>query len=87
MKTGDDDSKETLPAEETSPQSEIDSTGFDSDRYASTLLDREGLEGILRVEAGLLRDIRGFDGEKKALVYDNYSKLIGATDTIRKVKF
>lgn len=30
-------------------------------------------------------EIRGFDGERKALVYDNYSKLITATDTIRKV--
>lgn len=30
-------------------------------------------------------EIRGFDGERKALVYDNYSKLIAATDTIRKV--
>jgi len=30
-------------------------------------------------------EIRGLDGERKALVYDNYSKLIAATDTIRKV--
>lgn len=30
-------------------------------------------------------EIKGLDGEKKALVYDNYSKLIAATDTIRKV--
>lgn len=33
-----------------------------------------------------LEEIRGFDGERKALVYDNYSKLIGATDTIRKMR-
>lgn len=32
-----------------------------------------------------LAEIRGLDGERKALVYDNYSKLIAATDTIRKV--
>ena len=31
-------------------------------------------------------EIRGFDGERKALVYDNYSKLITATDTIRKMR-
>jgi vacuolar protein sorting-associated protein 51 len=31
-------------------------------------------------------EIRGLDGEKKALVYDNYSKLITATDTIRKMR-
>ena len=38
---------------------------------------------MLRIEAGLVSDIRNLDGEKKALVYDNYSKLITATDTIR----
>ena len=31
-------------------------------------------------------EIRGLDGERKALVYDNYSKLIAATDTIRKMR-
>lgn len=30
-------------------------------------------------------EIRALDGEKKALVYDNYSKLIAAVETIRKV--
>lgn len=30
-------------------------------------------------------EIKGLDGERKALVYDNYSKLITATETIRKV--
>lgn len=31
-------------------------------------------------------DIRALDAEKKALVYDNYSKLISATDTIRRMR-
>ncbi len=30
-------------------------------------------------------EIRSLDGERKALVYDNYSKLIAATDTIKRV--
>lgn len=30
-------------------------------------------------------EIKGLDGERKALVYDNYSKLIAATETIGKV--
>lgn len=30
-------------------------------------------------------EIGALDGERKALVYDNYSKLIAATETIRKV--
>jgi len=32
-------------------------------------------------------DIRNLDGERKSLVYDNYNKLIAATETIRKVPF
>lgn len=31
-------------------------------------------------------DIRALDAEKKALVYDNYSKLISATETIRRMR-
>ena len=33
----------------------------------------------------LCAEIKNLDGERKALVYDNYSKLIAATDTIKKV--
>lgn len=41
---------------------------------------------MLAVAAGLVGEIKGLDGERKALVYDNYSKLIAATDTIRRMR-
>ncbi|KAK3062730.1 hypothetical protein LTS18_003474 [Coniosporium uncinatum] len=66
--------------------SELDREGFDAEGYVKGILEREGLEGVLRVESGLINEIRGLDGERKALVYDNYSKLIAATDTIRKMR-
>ncbi|KAK5114742.1 hypothetical protein LTR62_002316 [Meristemomyces frigidus] len=66
--------------------SELDRPDFDAHAYVESLLAREGLEGVLKVEAGLVSEIRGLDGEKKALVYDNYSKLIVATDTIRSMR-
>ncbi|KAL8776245.1 MAG: hypothetical protein Q9194_003278 [Teloschistes cf. exilis] len=66
-------------------QSELDAPGFDAEAYVRDLLARESLQGLLKVESGLVNEIRALDGEKKALVYDNYSKLITATDTIRKV--
>ena len=53
----------------------------------SNKLAEESLEGLLKCEASLIGEIRGLDGERKALVYDNYSKLIGATETIGKVCF
>lgn len=66
--------------------SELDRPDFDAQAYVQSLLAREGLEGVLRVEAGLIGEVRSLDGEKKALVYDNYSKLIAATDTIRSMR-
>lgn len=67
-------------------ESELDRPDFNAQAYVQGLLSKEGLEGVLRVEAGLVSEIRGLDGEKKALVYDNYSKLIAATDTIRNMR-
>lgn len=67
-------------------ESELDKPDFDAQAYVQDLLAKEGLEGVLRVEASLVSEIRSLDGEKKALVYDNYSKLIAATDTIRSMR-
>ncbi|KAK4890766.1 hypothetical protein LTR27_010585 [Elasticomyces elasticus] len=74
------------PTLDSAQESELDKPDFDAHAYVQTLLAKEGLEGVLRVEAGLVGEIRGLDGEKKALVYDNYSKLIAATDTIRNMR-
>lgn len=74
------------PSEPEAPSSELDTPDFDADAYVRSVLAGHGLEGVLRVEAGLVNEIRGLDGERKALVYDNYSKLITATDTIRKMR-
>lgn len=80
--------KDTPPPPTLDPEleSELDKPGFDPEQYVKDILAREGLEGVMRVEAGLVSEIRTLDGEKKALVYDNYSKLIAATDTIRKMR-
>ena len=85
---GEDSSKEAPPAPTLDPEvvSELDKDGFDPEQYVKDVLAKEGLEGVMRVEAGLVSEIRTLDGEKKALVYDNYSKLIAATDTIRKMR-
>ena len=66
--------------------SELDAPGFGAEAYVRDVLARESLQGLLKIESGLINEIRALDGEKKALVYDNYSKLITATDTIRRVR-
>lgn len=75
----------TEPADD-EEESELDDPSFDPDRYVHRLLATEGVEGILRAEAGLVAAVRSLDSEKKALVYDNYSKLIAATETIRRMR-
>lgn len=67
------------------PESELDAEGFDAEGYVKGILAKESLEDLLRIERVLINEIKALDGERKALVYDNYSKLITATDTIRKV--
>lgn len=74
------------PSEPDPSSSELDASDFNADAYVKSVLAGHGLEGVLRVEAGLVNEIKGLDGERKALVYDNYSKLIAATDTIRKMR-
>lgn len=50
------------------------------------LLSTSSLSTILKAENTLIGDIRTLDGERKALVYDNYSKLIRAVETIGKMR-
>ncbi|MCJ1307785.1 hypothetical protein MMC25_001433 [Agyrium rufum] len=81
----DQDAESTLAGTK-EKESELDRPGFDAETYVKDLLATSGLEGVMKVEAGLINEIKGLDGERKALVYDNYSKLITATDTIRKMR-
>ncbi|KAL1582293.1 hypothetical protein WHR41_08986 [Cladosporium halotolerans] len=67
-------------------ESELDKPGFSSTEYVSSLLASSDLETVMRTVASLASEIRSLDGEKKALVYDNYSKLISATETIARMR-
>ncbi|KAL2815503.1 Vps51/Vps67-domain-containing protein [Aspergillus granulosus] len=65
---------------------ELDNPDFDPQRYVNNLLATSPLSTILKAENTLVGDIRTLDGERKALVYDNYSKLIRAVETIGKMR-
>ncbi|KAI0506355.1 Vps51/Vps67-domain-containing protein [Xylaria bambusicola] len=68
------------------PPSEIDKEGFDADAFVKKALAENGMQDLLRLYTRVLGETRALDAEKKALVYDNYSKLITATETIRKMR-
>jgi vacuolar protein sorting-associated protein 51 len=63
----------------------FDRDDFDAVSHVRKLLETESLKELLALEHELVADVRTLDGERKALVYDNYSKLISASDTIKKV--
>ena len=65
---------------------ELDDPNLDPNEYVKEVLATKRLAEILKIERGLISEIKSLNGEKKALVYDNYSKLISATDTIRKMR-
>jgi vacuolar protein sorting-associated protein 51 len=63
----------------------LDREGFDAGSHVRQVLENESLQSLLAYENELVSEIKTLGGERKALVYDNYSKLISATDTIKKV--
>ncbi|KAH6623550.1 Vps51/Vps67-domain-containing protein [Chaetomium tenue] len=65
---------------------ELDNPHFDAPTYTAHLLQTASLADLLRTHARVLGEMRALDAERKALVYDNYSKLIAATDTIRRMR-
>ncbi|RDA91302.1 hypothetical protein CP533_6333 [Ophiocordyceps camponoti-saundersi (nom. inval.)] len=67
------------------PTSDLDAADLDAVAYVDALASRAGIETLLKLYTRVVAEVRALDAEKKALVYDNYSKLISATETIRKV--
>ncbi|KIY02948.1 uncharacterized protein Z520_01413 [Fonsecaea multimorphosa CBS 102226] len=64
----------------------LDDPTFDTETFVSDLLKTASLRDILKTESALVSEIRTLDGERKALVYDNYSKLIKAVGTIAEMQ-
>lgn len=75
-----------LPSLNNGATPSLDSPDFDASSYINSLLQTTPLSEILATESSLISQIRNLDGERKALVYDNYSKLIRATETIGKMR-
>lgn len=81
-----EDAQNSTPQSSEHTNIELDSPNFDPASYVARLLSTSSLSTILKAENSLISDIRTLDGERKALVYDNYSKLIKAVETISKMR-
>lgn len=101
-KISEESTRTELGPEEDETLTELDASEFNAEGFVEDLLAREGLNGVLKVEADLLSrafflraptpaaesclEIRNLDSDRKSLVYDNYSKLLSATSTIRRMR-
>ncbi|KAI0468189.1 Vps51/Vps67-domain-containing protein [Xylaria cf. heliscus] len=82
-----DPAGETGPHEHSEvPPSQMDKEDFNAEAFVKKALAENGMQDLLRLYTRVLGETRALDAEKKALVYDNYSKLITATETIRKMR-
>ncbi|CAO3628491.1 unnamed protein product [Cunninghamella blakesleeana] len=71
--------------EKTNPL-DIDDPSFDGLKYFAKLVKEQPLNGLIKNDNMLVGEMREIEGDMKTLVYENYSKFISATDTIRKMK-
>ena len=66
--------------------SALDSAAFNPDRHVAQMLATYPLDKMLAEHRAVAREIKHLDGDMQQLVYENYSKFIAATDTIRAMK-
>lgn len=85
-KISEESARTELGPEDDEPLTELDSQTFNAEDYVNNVLATSGLSGVLKVEADLVSQIRNLDSDRKSLVYDNYSKLLAATSTIRRMR-
>ena len=68
------------------PPPPIDTPDFDCDAYVERLVRETPLDALQTRCAEMAGEIRSLDSDMQMLVYENYSKFIVATDTIRRMK-
>ena len=70
----------------TAKAKDLDADTFDVKVYTKHLLQNAPLSQLLEEDDKMVHEIRTLDADMQLLVYDNYSKFIGATDTIKDMK-
>ncbi|KAG5359486.1 hypothetical protein CJU90_5308 [Yarrowia sp. C11] len=83
--------EEDYEAEERRLEAKFEAGSFDAEEIAREILSSRGsgsrvLKDLLKKENWLLQSIRVLQSEQKALVYNNYSRLIAVSETLAKMK-
>lgn len=64
----------------------IDTPHFNSDRFVKNLLTTKPMETLIKIDNDMVHEIKALDSDMQMLVYENYNKFIGATETIKRMK-
>lgn len=67
-------------------ESVLDKPGTNVDEYVQSLLKSSSVKSILKTSNSITGELRALDSEQKALVYNNYNKLISASNTLQGLK-
>ena len=68
------------------PAEPIDTESFDAESYVASVVKSTPLPELHARCASMASEIASLDGDMQMLVYENYSKFITATDTIRRMR-
>jgi hypothetical protein len=77
---------QTEDASPSDPLSTLDNASFSAQNYVDDLLHSADTETLLRTLNAITISALGLEGDKKALVYDNYTTLLSATSTISRMR-
>jgi hypothetical protein len=67
-------------------QLNLNSSDFDAESYVQNLLQKKGLDELVAIEEDMVQNVRRLDSEMQQLVYENYSKFLTATNTVRNMQ-
>uniref|UniRef100_A0A914Y6J0 Vacuolar protein sorting-associated protein 51 homolog n=1 Tax=Panagrolaimus superbus TaxID=310955 RepID=A0A914Y6J0_9BILA len=67
-------------------QLNLNSSDFEAESYVQNLLQKKGLDELVAIEEDMVQNVRRLDSEMHQLVYENYSKFLTATNTVRNMQ-
>lgn len=64
----------------------VDSVAFDCDNYLIENINTCKIQNLITIDKQYAKELSSYDNDMQSLVYENYTKFISATDTIKNMK-
>ena len=65
---------------------DMDGKAFNVEVFMESMMQGDGMSALLKRTRGIHSEVATLDSDLHMLVYENYSKFLSATDTIRNMK-